>query len=478
MKKEIQQALRKLPQVGELAQRPEIKNLYEEFPRRMIVEACRKYVDKKRNSIISGESFGHADHPDDNDRLLRDSLKNICLELESGTLAKVINATGIVVHTNLGRSPLPAEALEQVTDKASGYCTLEYSVQDGKRGSRHVHASERLKRMLVVEDSMVVNNNAAAVLVSLAALAERKEVIVSRGELVEIGGSFRIPDVMRSSGARLIEVGTTNRTRIEDYRQAVTEETGLLLKVHRSNFDIVGYTEAPSLEEISALAKEISIPSAMDMGSGLFENAYKSFRTGGFPETGVQKALDSGVDLVTFSGDKLLGGPQAGIIAGKEKYVSVIRKHPLVRAVRPCKITLAALDSVLAIYEWGQPEKQIPAVSMICQSIHEIESRCKKLISVLKSSSHSNRFSFKKVLTTGRVGGGASPLLDLASAAVAVETKHYSVEQISDLFRKQRVPIIGRIDDDRFILDMRSVRDEDLPVIAKMFSELESRIAV
>ena len=481
MDESVNNKLKNLPSVDELARSPKLIPLKKKYSRALIIEACRQLVAQHRSALLSGgfDEQEWVEIYNESEKGLCDAIEHICIQLNTSTLRRVINATGVVVHTNLGRSPLPTAALERLYDIASGYSSLEYSVDKGERGSRHTHSTQRLKRLLGAEDSLVVNNNAAAVLVTLAALANEKEVIVSRGELVEIGGSFRIPDVMRSSGAQLVEVGTTNRTKIQDYENGVTENTALFLMVHRSNFAIVGFTESPEHKEFVRLSRKTGIPVVMDLGSGLLDEAYKNFSPSGFPEEGVRKLLETGVDLATFSGDKLLGGPQAGIIAGKANLVAKIREHPLIRAVRPCKLTLSVLDAVLNIYEWGAPGEEIPTVKMICQSIEQINSRCQKLIGLLKSQNSQTQddlFSFHTTSTTGRVGGGASPLLELESSAVEVNSKHFSPQKIASALRRQLVPIIGRIENDQFLLDMRTVQDDELPLIINSIHSIAKEI--
>lgn len=509
-----------LPSVDELASQEALATLYERYPRALVVEGCRRHIDDQRHQMLKTHRQGASRGKERKRKENRASGENkksippaatspskaashvarICEDLFRGTLRRVVNATGVVVHTNLGRSPLPQSALERLVEVASGYSTLEYSLAQGGRGSRHVHASDRLKRLLNVEDAMVVNNNAAALLVMMATLAAGKEVVVSRGELVEIGGSFRIPDVMRNSGAHLVEVGTTNRTRIEDYRRAVTEETGLFLKVHRSNFAIVGFTESASLRDLVKLGREVGVPTAIDLGSGLLKESYADFQIVGgapFPERGVREALRTGVDVLTFSGDKLLGGPQAGIVAGKKEHIQQIRKHPLVRAVRPGKLTFSALDAVLNIYEWGEPHKEIPTVKSICEPMEVLDRRCRRLQrrlrKVVREAAHSTNKSdatppltLHRVDTVARVGGGASPLLEVPSMAVAIHIQDappkttqksphpqlaWTVDKLASAMRNGKRSVVGRVEGEHLLLDVRTVRDEDIAWVAGSLRE-------
>ena len=518
MQSELQKRLMSLPSVDELANAEALVPLYELYPRALVVEGCRRHIDARRQQILQsqqkapstqrdktgghGQGQGEESPPNiaDPSPEMAAHVARICEEISRGTLRRVVNATGVVVHTNLGRSPLPTSALERLLEVASGYSALESSLARGGRGSRHVHASHRLKRLLGVEDAMVVNNNAAALLVMLATLAAGKEVVVSRGELVEIGGSFRIPDVMRNSRARLVEVGTTNRTRIEDYREAVTEETGLLLKVHRSNFAIVGFTESPSLEELVELGGELGIPTAMDLGSGLLKESYASFQDVGgapFPERGVREVLRTGVDVLTFSGDKLLGGPQAGIVAGKKEHIQQIRKHPLVRAVRPGKLTFSVLDAVLNIYEWGEPHNELPTVKSICEPMEVLDRRCRRLQrrlrKVVREAAHPQNESdatppltLHRVDTVARVGGGASPLLEVPSMAVAIHVQDapttttkppphtqlaWTVDKLASAMRNGKRPVVGRVEGERLLLDVRTVRDEEIVWVAESLKQ-------
>lgn len=352
---DTRQLLRDLPKIDDLLKEPELTG--SEVPRWALVEAARLEVDDRRKEILAGRSTRTSVTPGD---LLARAKRVI-----KPSLQRVINATGVVLHTNLGRAPLAPEAIARVAEVASGYSNLEYDLGQRGRGSRHDHIQSLVADLCFAEASVVVNNNASAVLICLAAMAADKEVIVSRGELVEIGGSFRIPDVMRWSGAGLVEVGTTNKTHARDYREAVSGRTGLLLKVHQSNFAVVGFTSDVSTEELVAIGQAAGAPVMVDLGSGSLINV-ATLGDGTLPaEPTVGDTVAAGADLVTFSGDKLLGGPQAGIIVGKKDAVARVRKHPLMRVVRPDKLTLTALEATLELYRGGHAVERVPTLRML-----------------------------------------------------------------------------------------------------------------
>jgi L-seryl-tRNA(Ser) seleniumtransferase len=356
----------------------------------------------------------------------------------------VINATGVLVHTNLGRAPLPHDALERVAEVGSGYSNLEYDVKAGARGSRQDHLGGLLQRLTGAEAALVVNNNAAAVLLALAALAEGREVLVSRGELIEIGDGFRIPDVLARSGARLVEVGTTNRTRVADYERAIGVETALLLRVHQSNFRVVGFAEQPRLEELADVARRHELPLVDDLGSGAVLDLGD--------EPTASASLAAGADLVCFSGDKLLGGPQAGIVVGRTDLVEKLRRHPLQRALRADKLTLAALDGTLALYL--DPERarlEIPVLRMLEEPAGAVRVRAERLAELVGGRVEE---------TVARVGGGALPLAELESFACAVE------EELAEPLRLGEPPVVGILRDGRLLLDCRTLRDDEVDVVA------------
>jgi L-seryl-tRNA(Ser) seleniumtransferase len=379
----------------------------------------------------------------------------------------VINATGVVIHTNLGRSILSRAAVESLLEVASHYSNLEFDLKKGERGSRHAHLTELIKNLTGAEDGMVVNNNASAVLLALSAFARGKEVVVSRGELVEIGGSFRIPDVMRESGAVLREVGTTNKTYISDYRSAISENTAMLLKVHTSNFKIVGFTHEASIEELVHLGKEFSLPVMYDLGSGVLVNL-PSRQLGDEPT--VASALKAGADIITFSGDKLLGGPQAGIIIGKARYVQRLKKHPLARAIRVDKFTIAALEATLKAYFDPQMAlDEIPTLRMITVSLEELRERANKLASML-SERASEKFEVRVEDEVSRAGGGALPLAELPTAVVSVTPRQSYVVDIEKKLRANKPPIIVRIKEEKILLDVRTILPEEYHEVVEAFS--------
>ena len=358
---------------------------------------------------------------------------------------------------------MPESALENISKISSSYSNLEFNLSEGKRGKRYSHVEYLLKKILKCEKAIVVNNNAAAVFMSLSTFCSgtKKEVVVSRGELVEIGGSFRIPDIMSASGAVLIEVGATNKTKLSDYESAINENTALLLKVHQSNFRIVGFTASPSGKDIASMAKKYDIPVMEDLGSGSFVDIKKF----GLPyEPTAQESIESGVDIVTFSGDKLLGGPQAGIIAGKAEYIDIIASNPLNRAFRIDKMTLAGLEAVLFEYlDTDRAVKNIPTLSLIAQSESEIKRKAAKLLNLIKRSENIDKslFEFKINGDSSLVGGGALPDYELKTYSLSINHKKIGANGIAEIFRKAKIPVIGKIKNGEFRLDMRTVFPSD-----------------
>lgn len=386
-------------------------------------------------------------------------------------LKKVINLTGTVIHTNLGRSILSKEAIRSIELVCSNYVNLEYDIESGQRGHRDKITEELIKTLTECEASTVVNNNAAAVLLCLNTIAKDKEVIVSRGELIEIGGSFRIPDVMESSGAILREVGTTNKTYIKDYRNAINDRTALMLKVHSSNYRIEGSTANPSINEIVSLGMEKGIPIMEDLGSGALIDLSKY----GLPkEPTVKESINAGVDIVTFSGDKLLGGPQAGIIVGKQAFIKNIRNNPLMRAVRVGKMTIAALEATLILYA-NNMEANIPSLAYLSRPIEDIEKTAdevsKELANILENIAQVTVENGES-----QVGSGALPTEPIPSKYVVINPLTVSVDRMADLFRLGEIPIIGRISDDKFIMDMRTVFDNEMVNILDMAKEIKNKL--
>ncbi len=458
-----QQVLHKIPSVDEILSRPEITDLLKIHPRTVVVEAIRKGLGRLRSEILNKENLSD----------LKDALfsfeylyplfqREIELQIQP-QLRRVINATGVVIHTNLGRSPLHPSALQHLMDVARNYSNLEYDLDLGERGSRYTHVEGILCRLSGAESAMVVNNNAGAVLLALNTLAEGREVIVSRGELVEIGGAFRIPDVMKRSGALLREVGTTNRTYISDYQKAIGPQTALLLKVHPSNFRVMGFTSDTSLQELVQLGSEHHIPVMNDLGSGCFVDLTQY---GLEKEPTIQESIKAGVDLVTFSGDKLLGGPQAGIILGKKNFLDQIKINPLTRALRIDKLTLAALESTLFLYlDEERAMEEIPTLRMLKVDLSILKKRGKRLLKRLSETIiKRNEIVLREDIS--RVGGGALPLQELPTIVLALKPIDFSVNRLEESLRKIELPIISRISKDELILDMRTVFDEEIPLLA------------
>jgi L-seryl-tRNA(Ser) seleniumtransferase len=422
--------LRDLPSVDELAR---------EAGDPLAVDAARTVIDRAREEIQAGVD------PGDLTARLREELA----DTRQPRLQGVLNATGVVVHTNLGRAPLAAEAIERVVEVARGYSNLEYDLAEGSRGSRQDHVAMILRRLTGADAALVVNNNAAAVLLALAALAEGREVVVSRGELIEIGDGFRIPDVLARSGARLVEVGTTNRTRAADYERAIGPETALLLRVHQSNFRVVGFEERPRVEEVAAVAQLHDLPLVDDLGSGHVLASNRLLL--GQEEPTVRESLAAGADLVCFSGDKLLGGPQAGIVLGRSDLVERLRRHPLQRALRIDKLSLAALEGTLLL-QLEAPDR-IPVLRMLTQKPVEVRERAERLAAATGGEVED---------TVGRVGGGALPLAELPSFACALE------ESLAAPLRAGEPPVIGVVRDGRLLLDCLTLTDEEAEEAASL----------
>lgn len=410
--------LRDLPSVDELAR---------DAGDPLAVEAARAVLARAREEIQAGVDPGD----------LRARLDDELAAARTPSLLRVLNATGVIVHTNLGRAPLAEAALDHVREATRGYSNLEFDLTTGSRGSRQDHVAGILRRLTGAEAALVVNNNAAAVLLALAALAEGREVIVSRGELIEIGDGFRIPDVLARSGARLVEVGTTNRTRAADYEQAIGPETAVLLRVHQSNFRVVGFTEQPRVEELAAVARRHALPLVDDLGSGVLEAVTD--------EPSAREALSAGADLVCFSGDKLLGGPQAGIVAGRADLVERLQRHPLQRALRADKLTIAALEGTLQLH-LDAPER-IPVLRMLREPATAARERAKRLAAAVGGTVEE---------TVARVGGGALPLAELPSFACAIE------EALVGPLRAGSPPVIGIVRDGRLLLDCRTLDDDEV----------------
>ena len=426
--------LRDLPSVDELARGSDDP---------LAVEAARAILARAREDMQAGADPGD----------LEERLQEELSAARSARLRRVLNATGVVVHTNLGRAPLPETALERIREVGRGYSNLEYDLSAGTRGSRQDHVAGILRRLTGAEGALVVNNNAAAVLLALAALAEGRDVIVSRGELIEIGDGFRIPDVLARSGARLVEVGTTNRTRAADYERAVGPETAALLRVHQSNFRLVGFTELPSVADVAKVAQRHELPLVDDLGSGALSPSNTVLLS---EEPSVRESLEAGADLVCFSGDKLLGGPQAGIVVGNAELVERLQRHPLQRAVRADKLTLAALEGTLTLYL--EPERalqEVPVLRMALEDAETVRGRAERLAELTGGDVEE---------TVGRIGGGALPLAELPSFACAVE------EELAGPLRAGEPPVVGVVRDGRLLLDCRTLSDAEAEEVATAVS--------
>lgn len=452
--------LRSLPAVDEVLRQPGVVQLFAEgVPRWAVTEAVRAEIEERRQSILTGSK----EPPPPIDATV---LSSRCRALLRPALNPVINATGVVIHTNLGRSPLPRAAIERIAENARDYSNLEYRLGEGRRGSRHEHLRKIASTLCGAEDAVFVNNNAGAMLLTVSALATDREVIVSRGELVEIGGGFRIPDVIVQGGARLREVGTTNRTKAEDYHAAIGAETAALLKVHRSNFDVVGFTEEVDIEELAHLAHAAGLPLIADLGSGAMVDSYGPGLTG---EPVVGTSLKEGADLVCFSGDKLLGGPQAGLILGKAELCAKIRRHPLMRALRPCKLTLSALEATLELWRDDRRE-EIPVARMLGIDPEEALRRAADFAEKLQSAS--DRWQTEVIRVAGRAGGGSMPLRSAPGWAVALGLAGVGVDRLEAALRDGVPPVIARIVDDRVTLDLRTVSPERMETLALRLAEV------
>lgn len=443
---------------------------FKDIPKTVLVSSIRKILETLRIGILGADR----DIAEESlsDAHITEAVMAAVIKATAPNLKPLVNATGVVVHTNLGRSLLPDAVVENIALIAGRYSNLEYDLDAGKRGSRYASVEDLLCEISGAQAAMAVNNNAGAVLLCLETFARNKEVIVSRGELVEIGGSFRVPDVMAKSGGILREVGTTNRTHMRDYENAIEENTALLLKVHRSNYSIIGFTAEVSLKELVELGARHGVPVMEDLGSGTFIDFSKY---GLVKEPTVQESVAAGTDIVTFSGDKLLGGPQAGIIVGKKSTVDQIKQNPLARALRIDKLTLAALESTLRLYrDEEKAVRMIPTLRMLTMNIGEIETRASNLVEELKNIDKS-RLEISLVERSSKAGGGALPLLELPSRCLRIRLQGMSANALEKSLRENDPPIIGRIEDDAYIMDPRTLRDDDLPIIGKAFENVLCR---
>jgi L-seryl-tRNA(Ser) seleniumtransferase len=445
--------LRSLPSIEQLRQRAPLRTLEQAYGHAAVVEALRAEVSAVRARLAAGETL---------EPLIEIIERGAAVRLEglhSPSLVMVINATGVIVHTNLGRAPLGRSAVQRAADLSSGYTNLEYDLAKGARGRRDVHAERLLCRLTSAESAVIVNNNAAATLICLAALGNGREVIISRGELVEIGGGFRVPDVMAQSGAILREVGTTNKTRASDYAAAISDRTAAILRVHPSNFRIEGFTERPSLDELVALGRRFEIPVIEDLGSGYLgvPNNIAALRD----EPVVEVSMSAGADVVLFSGDKLLGGPQAGVIAGKAARIDPIRRHPLMRALRASKMTYAALEATLEEYAAGRAQQTVPVARMIALPVDEIGRRAEALSAQISSAG----LGAEVVNGFSTVGGGSAPGSELPTRLVALSAP---ADRLESALRAQQPPVVARIERDRVMLDLRTVLPEQDQLLASL----------
>ena len=448
-----QQLLRQIPKVDELLKMPVLEALLEEMPAQTVTRAVRQALEDLRRDVLEGKT----EELPGRDVLCARIVKLACRE-NAPSLRRVINGTGIILHTNLGRACLSDKAAQAACSVAGSYSNLEFNLATGGRGLRYTHVEELLCRLTGAESALVVNNNAAAVLLTLSALTAGGQVVVSRGELVEIGGSFRVPDIMEACGAVLKEVGTTNKTHLRDYEKAICDDTKALMKVHTSNYRIVGFTETPALADLVELGHSRDMLVIEDLGSGCLVDL-NQFGIHGEPT--VLDSLRAGVDVVSISGDKLLGGPQAGIILGKKKYIDILKKHPLTRAMRVDKMTLAALEATLRSYEAEKATSEIPTIAMLAASQEYLKDKAQRLCAKLMDAG----CNAQVVATEGQVGGGSVPTQMLPSFAVAMVPKTGSLDEMEEKFRLGEPAIIGRINHDRYLLDARTLKETDFEEI-------------
>lgn len=456
----VREAFRAIPPVNELLDNPTVGELTAKYGRARVVENINKLLDEYRTSINPQKPVSRQQIAEYITNRLVDGLQ----EKQTKGLRRVINATGIVLHTNLGRAPLPEEALAQMKEVARGYSNLEFDLETGTRGSRHSHIGELISEITGAESAMIVNNNAAAVFLCLNTLAMGREVIISRGQQVEIGGSFRIPDIIARSGAKMVEVGTTNKTRLTDYENAITSDTEVLLKVHTSNYKVTGFTAEVEMAELASLGKQKGITVMEDLGSG----SLLDLTALGLPyEPTVQDSIRNGAALVTFSGDKLLGGPQAGIIAGKKELIDRIKKNPLTRMVRCDKSTIAATAAILSLYL--NPERvveRIPVLRMMAMGEEELMASARELHSMIKEAL-GDRYPTEIVDEPDEVGGGSLPGVTLPGKAVALLVRAGEANEMQAKLRKARIPVISRINRDRILFSVRTIERNDYPAVVR-----------
>lgn len=456
---------RSIPKVDVLLQDELVQEMIEEYSRDAVMDAIHMEMDRLRKFISTCEDEEKAKAQIE---LLISHIEQTVEDMHTPNMKKVINGTGTILHTNLGRAPISRKHMEKAFDIVTGYSNLEYNLEKGRRGERYSHFEELLCKITGAEAAMAVNNNASSVLLILSSLAKGGEVIVSRGELIEIGGKFRIPDVMEQSGASLVEVGTTNKTHFSDYEDNITEETKALLKVHTSNYRIVGFTESVTIDELVPLARERDIPVVEDLGSGVLIDLSKYGLT---YEPTVQESIAKGADVVCFSGDKLFGGPQAGIIIGKKKYIDMMKKNQLTRALRIDKFTAAALELVLQEYLSEEKAIQnIPVLRMITEPLDEVAKRARSLARTIRATGILAKVDV--VSCESQIGGGSLPMERIPSMAVAIHPEEISVPELEERMRSLPVPMIPRTVNDTIMLDVRTIESDDFKLIASELQEL------
>ena len=456
---------RSIPKVDVLLENSDIVTLIENHHRDVVVDVIREEIDKLRNFIKENDDVNLIETKINN---LIENIKISTEKVYSYNIKKVINGTGTILHTNLGRAIISKKHADYLSEVVTSYSNLEYDLEEGKRGERYSHFEKLICKITGAEAAMAVNNNAAAVMLVLSSMAAEREVIVSRGELVEVGGKFRIPDVMKSSNAHLVEIGTTNKTHLEDYEDAISENTGAFLKVHTSNFKILGFTESVSIEELCKLGREKDIPVIEDIGSGVLIDLSKY---GLEYEPTVQDSIKAGVDVVSFSGDKLLGGPQAGIIVGKKKYIDKMKKNPLTRAFRIDKFTATILEMIF--HEYLNEEdaiKNIPVLSLITKDLKEIEKNTNDLFNKIEKLKDVADINVEDTLS--QIGGGSLPAERIKSKSVTIMPKNISTQSLEAKLRAGKNPVVGRISEEKLILDMRTVLEDEIDILAQKLIDI------
>jgi len=460
--------LRKLPKVDELLMDERVAEASCNLLREQVVDVIRTVIETVRREIINSDE--ELDENCVSYDLVADKVIEAVRHSHVKSLRRVINGTGVVLHTNLGRAKLSKSAMDAVAEVADKYSTLEYDPVKGGRGSRHVHVEKIIEKITGAEAAMVVNNNAAATMICLAAMGRGKEMVISRGELVEIGGSFRIPEIMEESGAHLAEVGTTNKAKLSDYRGRINENTGAIMKVHTSNYKIIGFTEEVPLKELVKLGREENLPVIYDMGSGLMIN----LRDYGIEEPTVREAMADGADIILFSGDKLLGGPQGGVIIGKKKYIDMMKSHPLARILRVDKMTLSAMEATFKeYYDDENAKEKIPVLSMLTRSEEKLKTDAEKLLEMIKKEAPV--LDAKVEATEDVVGGGSAPATVLKGYSVSVQWNEASSQEIERRLRMDDLPIIVRINHDKVLFDVRTIAEDEYRIIADRLKRITEK---